>query len=62
MTLTALISIVVVLVVIGCALYLIETYIPMSPPVAVIIRVLIVLACALWLLREFGIIDSVRIG
>jgi hypothetical protein len=43
------------LVVIGVALYLIETYIPMSPPIKTVIRVVVVLVLVLWLLRAFGI-------
>ena len=55
MTLSALISVVIVLVVLGLALYLIETYIPLSPPFKVVIRVVIILAVVLWLLSAAGI-------
>jgi hypothetical protein len=55
MTLSALISVVIVLVVLGLALYLIETYIPLSPPFKVVIRVVIILAVVLWLLSAAGL-------
>lgn len=50
-----LISLLVVLVVIGVCLYLVETYIPMSPPIKTVIRVVVVLVLILWLLRAFGV-------
>jgi hypothetical protein len=55
MTLSALISVVIVLVILGLALYLIENYIPLSPPFKVVIRVVIILAVVLWLLSAAGI-------
>jgi hypothetical protein len=48
-----LIELVVVLVIIGVGLYLIETYVPMSPPIKVIIRVVVVVVLVLYLLRAF---------
>lgn len=52
------ISVLVVLVVLGLCLYLAETYIPMSPPIQMIIRVVVVLFLILYLLRVFGIVDT----
>ena len=43
------------LIVIGVALYLVETYIPMSAPIKTIIRVVVVLVLVIWLLGVFGI-------
>lgn len=51
----SLISALVLLIIIGVALYLIETYIPMSPPIKIVIRVVVVLLLVLWLLQLFGI-------
>jgi hypothetical protein len=48
-----LIQLLLVLVVIGVVLWLIETYLPLSPPIKVIIRVLVVLFLILWLLQVF---------
>ena len=50
-----LISVVVVLVIIGVALYLIETYVPMAAPFKVVIRVVVILGLVLYLLRAFGL-------
>lgn len=50
-----LITLVVGLVIIGVALWLIETYVPISPPIKVVIRVVVVLVIVLWLLRLFGL-------
>jgi hypothetical protein len=51
-----LISVIVVLVVVGVVLYLIENYIPMSPPIRTVLRVVVVLALVVWLLQTFGIV------
>lgn len=51
----SLISLLLVLVIVGVCLYLIETYIPMSPPIKTVIRVVVVIVCVLWLLQLFGI-------
>ena len=52
------ISLVLTLIVIGVALWLVETYIPMSPPIKVVIRVVVVVLLVLYLLRLFGIADT----
>jgi hypothetical protein len=51
------IGLILLLVVLGLGLYLIETYIPMSPPIKLIIRIVVVIFCVLILLRAFGISD-----
>jgi hypothetical protein len=48
------IGIVIMLVVVGCILHLIRTYIPMDPPVKTVLTVVVVLALCLWLLQVFG--------
>jgi hypothetical protein len=47
------------LVIIGLAIYLVETYVPMTPPIKVVIRVVVVLALVLWLLQTFHITGPV---
>lgn len=59
MTIASLITIIVVLVILGLALYLIENYIPMSPPFKTVIRVVVVLALVLYLLSAFGLWSGV---
>lgn len=51
------ITLLIVLVIVGVCLYLVETYIPMSPPIKVVIRVVVVLILVLYLLRAFGVAD-----
>jgi O-antigen ligase len=48
-----LIGLVLVLVIIGVCLWLIESYIPMSPPIKVALRVVVVIVLVLWLLQTF---------
>lgn len=43
------------LIIVGVCLYLVENYIPMSPPILTILRVVVVLALIAFLLRTFGI-------
>ena len=51
----SIITLVVVLVILGLALYLLETYVPMAAPIKLVIRVVVVLAIVIWLLNAFGI-------
>ena len=55
-----LITIIVVLVVVGAALWAINTYIPMAKPVKTILNIVVVAVLCLWLLQTFGLIDSIR--
>lgn len=48
-----LIELIVILAVVGVLLYFVETYVPMAPPIKLIIRVVVVLVLVLWLLRAF---------
>lgn len=51
------IEVLIVLVIVGVVLYLVENYIPMSPPIKTVLRVIVVLLLCLRLLRAFGITD-----
>ncbi|MFO7536009.1 MAG: Thivi_2564 family membrane protein [Kiritimatiellia bacterium] len=55
-----LITIIVVLVVVGAALWAINTYIPMAKPVKTILNVVVVAVLVLWLLQSFGLIGNVQ--
>ena len=55
-----LITIIIVLVVVGVALWAINTYIPMAKPVKTILNVVVVVVLCLWLLQTFGFIDSLN--
>lgn len=51
------ITLIILIVIIGVAMYLVETYVPMSPPIRIVLRVVVVLLLLLYLLRAFGISD-----
>lgn len=51
----SIITLIIVLVILGLALYLLETYVPMAAPIKLVIRVVVVLAIVVWLLQAFGI-------
>ena len=54
---TDMIELLVLLVVVGLVLYLIEAYVPLSPPIKTVIRVVVVLLLCIWLLRAFNVVD-----
>lgn len=45
------------LIIVGVVLYLVEQYIPMSPPIKLVLRVVVVILLCLWLMQVFGIAD-----
>lgn len=45
----------VVLIILGVVLYLVETYIPMSPPFKTVLRIVVVVILILWLLQVAGL-------
>jgi hypothetical protein len=51
------IQLILVLVIVGVCLYLVENYVPMSPPIKVVIRIIVVICLVLFLLRAFGVMD-----
>jgi hypothetical protein len=51
------ITLILVIIVLGVALYLVENYIPMSPPFKIVLRVIVVVLLILYLLRVFGVSD-----
>lgn len=60
-----LIGLVIALIVVGVLLYLVNSVIPMAPPIKTIVNVVVVVAVCLWLLQAFGLtggIMSQRIG
>ena len=56
MEITSVVRLVIVLVVLGVCLFLIENYIPLTPPLKVVIRVIVVLVSCLLLLRFAGLL------
>jgi hypothetical protein len=55
----ALINLVVVLIIVGVALYLINRYIPMASSIKTILNVLVVVVVCVWLLQATGMWGSV---
>jgi len=56
---------VLVLVIVGVALWLINSFIPMQSTIKTILNVVVVIVVIFWLLSAFGIInnlDTIRIG
>jgi len=54
-----LLNLVVVLIVVGVALYLINTYIPMASSIKTILNIVVVVAVCVWLLQALGLWASV---
>lgn len=54
------IHVVIVIAIVGIALYLLNAYVPMAPPVKTILNVVVVVALLLWLLSVFGIVDVIN--
>ena len=54
-----LLNIVVVLIVIGVALWLINSYIPMASAIKAILNVVVVVAVGVWVLKAVGLWGSV---
>ena len=50
-----LINIVVALIVVGVALWLINTYIPMASGIKTILNIVVVVAVGVWVLQAFGL-------
>ena len=55
-----LITIAITLVVVGVALWAINTYIPMAKPVKTILNLVVVVMTMIWLLQTFGFIEGVK--
>jgi hypothetical protein len=53
-------TIVLTLILVGVALWVINTYIPMAQSVKKILNVVIVVVLCIWLLQVFGIIGNVK--
>ncbi len=60
-----LLNLVIVLVVVGVALWVINNYIPMQSTIKKILNVVVVIGVIIWLLSVFGVIgniSAIRIG
>jgi hypothetical protein len=53
-------EVVIILILIGVALYCVNTMIPMDPKIKTIINIVVVLVVVIWLLQVFGLLGSLR--
>ena len=54
-----LVNLIVVLIVVGVALYLINNFIPMAASIKTILNVVVVIAVCVWLLQAFGMMGNI---
>ena len=60
-----LLNIIVMLIVVGVALYAVNNYIPMDGKIKSILNAVVVIVVGMWILRVFGVLDYlnfVRVG
>ena len=55
-----LINIILVVIVVGVALWAVNAFIPMAPAVKRILNILVVVVLCLWLLQSFGVIEGIK--
>jgi hypothetical protein len=55
-----LLTILLVLVVVGVALWLVNNYIPMDRKIKNILNIVVVVIVVIWLLKAFGLLDSLK--
>ena len=55
-----LVTLIIVLVVVGVALWAINSYIPMAKSVKTILNIVVVGVLCVWLLQVFGVIGSIN--
>lgn len=56
----SIVTLMIVLVIVGVALYLINKYIPMDGKIKTILNWAVVIIVILWLLSRFGIFNSIQ--
>lgn len=54
-----LLNIVITLIIVGVALWAINTFIPMPAPIKKLINIVVLVVTCLWLLQVFGVIGSI---
>jgi predicted membrane protein len=55
-----LLNIVIILIVVGVALYLINRFIPMASSIKTILNIVVVVAVCVWLLQAVGLWENVK--
>jgi hypothetical protein len=54
----SIIELILVIAVVGVLLWLVNTYLPMAPPIKTILNVVVIIFLVLWLLKAFGLFGS----
>lgn len=54
------VTVVLVLIVVGCVLWLLNNYLPMDRTIKNILNIVVVIAVIVWLLKAFGVFDEVK--
>lgn len=54
----SLLTVILVLLVVGVALWLINSYVPMDGKIKMILNVVVVIILVIWLLKAFGLFDA----
>lgn len=57
-----LVQIVVVLIIVGVALWLVNNYVPMDGKIKNILNIVVVIFVVIWLLQGLGLLGSLRIN
>jgi hypothetical protein len=57
-----LVHIIVVLIVVGVALWLVNNYVPMDSKIKNILNIVVVIFVVIWLLQGLGLLGSLRIN
>jgi hypothetical protein len=52
----SLLTIILVLVIVGVALWLINAYIPMQPGIKKLLNIVVIIVLVIWLLKAFGLL------
>lgn len=57
----SLIGLIIALAVVGLILYLINKYVPMQPPIKMILNVVVIVILVIWLLKETGLWNAMDV-
>jgi len=56
----SLLTVLLVLIIVGVALWLVNTFIPMDKKIKTILNVVVVIVVIIWLLQAFGLFNSIK--
>lgn len=53
-------QVIITIIVVGILMWLVNTYVPMAPPIKNILMAVVVIALVLWLLQVFGVLGALN--